>query len=244
LLYHDEMPLESSPDPRANQKARTRRALVDAARAILERGGLPSVADAAAAAHVSRATAYRYFPTQEALLLEITQVGPAVEPVERVLATMTAPDSRERLAELGDTFLPIVFREETAMRTALRAYLDTWLACRGRGEPVPPLREGRRMRWLDAALAPARRELTDRQFRRLRAALALAFGVESLVVMRDVCRLDNDGEAQDVLKWAAMSLLNAGLEEARAAKRRRRTAASRRSASTVSAAGRRVRGSR
>jgi hypothetical protein len=45
------------PDPRAHQKERTRAALVGAAKQLMQRGALPSVAEAAAAARVSRATA-------------------------------------------------------------------------------------------------------------------------------------------------------------------------------------------
>jgi ABC-type lipoprotein export system ATPase subunit len=66
------------------------------------------------------------------------------------------------------------------------------------------------MRWLARALEPAR--LTGAQQRRLKAALALAGGVEALVVMKDVCRLD-DAEAQEVLRWVATVLLEAGLAE-------------------------------
>ncbi|HXR57321.1 MAG TPA: TetR family transcriptional regulator, partial [Casimicrobiaceae bacterium] len=196
-------------------------ALIEAARTLLQDGGMPSVAEAAEAARVSRATAYRYFPTHEALLVEITKVGPAVEPVERALAGLASPDPERRLSDLLDAFNPIVFGEETLMRTALRGYLDTWLATRARGEPAPPLREGRRLRWLDMALAPVRRELTDRQYRHLRAALALTLGSEALVVMRDVCRIDDDTEAANVLKWTALALLRAGLGHARTAKGRR-----------------------
>jgi hypothetical protein len=54
-----------------------------------------------------------------------------------------------------------------------------------------------------------------------RAALALTLGSEALVVMRDVCRIDDDSEAAKVLEWAATALLRAGLAEARAARRRR-----------------------
>jgi AcrR family transcriptional regulator len=176
---------------------------------------------AAEAARVSRATAYRYFPTQEALLVEITKVGPAVEPVEHVLGAMTSQDPEQRLVELLDAFNPIVFREQTVMRTALRSYLDTWLASRARGEPAPPLRQGRRLRWLDKALAPVRPDLTDKQYRHLRAALALTLSIEAVVVMRDVCRIDDDTEAASVLEWAAVALLRAGLGKARARKRRR-----------------------
>jgi hypothetical protein len=66
-----------------------------------------------------------------------------------------------------------------------------------------------------------RRELTDAQWRRLRAALALAVGTEALVVMKDVCRIEDDRQALDVLRWAATTLLRAGLSDALAAKRRR-----------------------
>src|SRR3712207_339108 len=54
---------------RVGQKARTRDALLGAARRLLAQGSTPTVEDAAAAAAVSRATAYRYFPNQRALLV-------------------------------------------------------------------------------------------------------------------------------------------------------------------------------
>jgi hypothetical protein len=102
------------------------------------------------------------------------------------------------------------------MRTALRVYLDTWFENRRAGEESPPVREGRRTRWLDEALKPVRLGMPARDWRRLRAALSLTLGSEALVVMKDVCRLD-DGEALAVLRWAAIALLRAGLDEARAA---------------------------
>src|SRR5437899_214023 len=53
---------------RVKQKQRTREDLVDAARRLIESGDTPRVEDAAEAAGVSRTTAYRYFPSQAALL--------------------------------------------------------------------------------------------------------------------------------------------------------------------------------
>jgi hypothetical protein len=102
------------------------------------------------------------------------------------------------------------------MRTALRTYLDTWLQNRGRDEGAVPVREGRRMRWLDKVLEPARHELGDTQYRRLRCALALTLSIDAVVVMKDVCRTASDREALDVLKWAAVSMLRSGLAERRA----------------------------
>jgi AcrR family transcriptional regulator len=196
---------------RANQKERTRAALVGAARELARAGGAPTVAEAAEHARVSRATAYRYFPTQESLLLEVGDVTPAVASVEEMLEKLTGEDPQERLAALLDKFNPIVVAEEVALRTALRVYLDTWLEARKRGEAAPKVREGRRMRWLDTVLEPVRRQLAKAEWRRLRAALALTLSIDALVVMKDVAQLDDD-EAQAVLRWAALALLRAGLE--------------------------------
>ena len=48
---------------------------MEGARKLLREGKIPSVADAAEAARVSRATAYRYFPTQSALIQEAVHTG-------------------------------------------------------------------------------------------------------------------------------------------------------------------------
>jgi AcrR family transcriptional regulator len=183
------------------------------------RGGTPpTVAEAAEAARVSRATAYRYFPTQETLLIEIAGVSAATAPVEELVNAMPpgggTGDAQERLLRLLDACNRIMFTEEVTMRTALRAYMDTWLESRRNGVEAPVVREGRRMRWLDSTLAPARGHLSEPQWRRLRAALALTLSTEALIVMKDVCRFEDEEEALGVLAWAASALLRAGLDEA------------------------------
>ncbi len=66
---------ESIEDRRVNQKRRTRAAIVTAAKDLIEQRATPTVAQAAEAALVSRTTAYRYFPTQESLLVEVGAVS-------------------------------------------------------------------------------------------------------------------------------------------------------------------------
>ena len=68
------------------------------------------------------------------------------------------------------------------------------------------------MLYLDQLLGGLRAELSAGQWRRLRAALALTMGPEALVVMKDVCRLSAD-EALEVLRWAALALLEAGRKD-------------------------------
>jgi AcrR family transcriptional regulator len=200
-------------DLRAHQKERTRAAVVAAASELLRLGGQPTVAEAAERARVSRATAYRYFPTQEALMLEVSQVNPAAQPVEQWLESL--PDhgaAEERLRALLATFNPIVLKEAVTLRTGLRSYLDAWLEQQRSGEEPAAIREGRRMRWLQEVLAPIKSQLPAARFRRVQQALALTLGTEAMVVLKDVCQA-SDREALAVLDWAAQALLRAALED-------------------------------
>jgi AcrR family transcriptional regulator len=200
-------------DPRANQKARTRGAIVEAAQQVRgETGETPSVAEAATVAGVSRATAYRYFPTQEALELEVADISPDVAATEEALADLATDDVEERLLALLDTFNPVALAKEQHFRRALWVYQDTWLRSHKNAEEAPVVREGRRMRWLDRVLEPLEAMPDDRR-ERLRAALALTLGGDSMVVMKDVCGLDDD-EALDVLRWTAVAILRTALAEA------------------------------
>ena len=198
-------------DPRANQKARTRAAIIAAAQELQREGIAPTIDQAAERARVSRATAYRYFPTKEALAIELSEItDPA--PVEALLGNLTTDDVEQRLLLLIDTFDGIVLAEEEHFRTFTRVSLDTWLRARRNGEDAPVVREGRRMRWLETALAPLD-ELPPEHKQRLQAALALTLGSEAIITMKDVCRLDND-ETVAVLRWAATALLRVALQEA------------------------------
>jgi len=202
-------------DPRANQKDRTRTAIVEAAVELLREDVEPTVPKAAEAARVSRATAYRYFPTQEALLTEVANVHPAVATVDEVVDSLTTDDVERRLALLLDTFNTIVLADETHMRTSLQVFQENWLTARREGNEKPYVRSRRRMRWLDEVLRPLEGDLSEEQLRRLRAALALTVGIDSIVIMKDVCELPDD-EALDVLRWVAEVVLEAGLSDARA----------------------------
>ena len=63
------MDLNPLPAPAARgPRARMRRMMLDAAMRLMQDGLVPSISDVAEAAQVSRATAYRYFPTQSELI--------------------------------------------------------------------------------------------------------------------------------------------------------------------------------
>lgn len=205
----------SRQDPRANQKERTRAAIVDAALDLMRAGTTPTVQAAAEAAKVSRATAYRYFPTQDSLLMELMSITPSTEIVEETLQAERSQDPEERLMNLLDLFNHIVLKEEGQYRAALRIYMDTWLANQnGSPEELPRLRVGRRMRWLEQALEPLRSRMAESDLLRLKRALALTLGIDSVAIMRDVCGIEDDEELLHVLRWTASVILRAAIEQA------------------------------
>ena len=204
---------------RTAQKRRTYLAVLAAAAALVRAGRSPTVAEAAALAGVSRATAYRYFPTQE-FLLAAAALEPAAAAVDQALEAAPAADPVARVDAVAGALHASVVANEAAFRTVLRLTLGGPESVPGE-PPAPdgagprPQRGGRRVRWIETALAPARPRLGPRLARRLADALALVMGPEALIVLRDVCHLE-PAEAERVSRWAAGALVRAGLEEAEA----------------------------
>jgi AcrR family transcriptional regulator len=199
-------------DLRANQKARTRAALVTAASELLREGTSPSVPEAAQRARVSRATAYRYFPTQEALLSELA-ITLNTQPIEQLLTTFDTNDVEQRLVQLLHASVSTALADEELMRNGMRVFLDQWFENRRHGDDTP-IREGRRMRWLDQTLAPLHHQLPPAQLRRLQTALALTLSIEPITIMHDVCHIDDDTEILATLQWAALAMLHTALDTA------------------------------
>jgi AcrR family transcriptional regulator len=198
-------------DPRANQKSRTRQAIIDAALAFIEEGVMPTVVDAAERGKVSRATAYRYFPTQSDLVVALVAVNPTMKEVDAALAGTDSEDPAARLTVLLDAYNPRVLAVEPWMRALLRTILDAWLKSGKDGAQGSHSRVPIRLGWVEEVLAPAT-DLDEKSRRRLAAALTLVLGIEPITILKDICRLD-DEETLDVLSWAAGALLRAGLEE-------------------------------
>ena len=211
-----EMPV-SRQDVRVNhnQRNRTRAAIVEAATALLREGKPPTVAEAAERALVSRATAYRYFPTQESLLLDVANVEALMQPVEELVASFSTGDPAQRLAALVDIFTQTMLSDETLVRTGVRVYMDTWLANQ-RDDSHIPVRAGRRMRYIDEVLRPFGEQLGESGRKRVRCALALTLGTEALIAMKDSAGLDDDEEIVATLVWAAEALLRTALDDVQA----------------------------
>jgi AcrR family transcriptional regulator len=187
---------------RRNQKARTRADLITAARELLAKGVTPTVEAAAAAGSISRATAYRYFPNRQALLVA---AHPKVE-ADSLLGPDPPRDPMDRLDAVVLGLAGIFFESEQTYRTMLRLSLETDLAVRG--ELV--LRKGRRYMWIEDALDPIRANLPQSEFEQLVHAIAAAAGIEALVTLIDLGGLPRERAVQ-VTRWAARALLQSAL---------------------------------
>src|SRR4051794_3636578 len=196
------MPVPYEATGRTRQKHRTRVALVDATRALLARGGDPTVADAAAEAGISRTTAYRYFPNQRELLL-------AAHPETRqtsLLPAGTETDPHRRLDLAMREFTRLTLEWEPQLRTQLRLSLEP-------GATEPALRQGRAIDWIADALSPLRDTHPGLDIRGLAVAIRSATGIESLVWLTDIAGLSRKA-ATTVMRRSARALLDAALADA------------------------------
>ncbi|MEU1162443.1 helix-turn-helix domain-containing protein [Streptomyces sp. NPDC005921] len=195
-------------DGRRNQKLRTRRALLDAAAELLRAGHPVTIADAAEAARVSTATAYRYFSSPQELLRETRTLMRAPD-----LTADLPADPAGRVDAIVSRVADMQLANEPAWRAMLNASLERSLK---QGDDGPedefPVRSRNRLDLTRTALAPLTDTLPPAALRRLTMALTLVYGVESLVSTRDVCELEA-AEAKEVMRWAARSLLDSALRE-------------------------------
>lgn len=189
---------------RRNQKLRTRDALIASARALLARGVSPRVADAAADAGISRTTAYRYFPTQRALLLA---AHPEIEATS--LLTGSAPDDPcQRLESVMREFTRLTIDWEPQLRTQLRLSLEP-------GAEQPVLRQGRAIGWIEDALSPLRQTHPHLDVHRLAVTIRSATGIESFVWLTDIAGIAHP-EAANILCNTAQAILHDALSADRA----------------------------
>lgn len=197
---------------RPNQRHRTRKDLLAAASRLLKQGQSPTIDDVAAEAMVSRATAYRYFPTIESLLVEAPIDDDAPDPAV-LFAGDRSTDPIARVDKAEAALHEMSYRNERQLRLMLAASLQRSVGESRADSPAVPLRQNRREPLIEAALAPVRAQMSQRTYRNLRASLALVFGLESMIVFQDVLNIDA-AAARRIKHWAIRALVRAAMDEA------------------------------
>ena len=130
---------------RANQKLRTRNAIVQAAAELSRTGREVTMSEVAKAALVSEATAYRYFPDLASLLREAI-AGQLPDPAEALAPVAGCDDPVERIAAATEFLLRHVLSRQGVVRALIAATITR------PGEPQA--RPGLRFGLIDSALAP------------------------------------------------------------------------------------------
>jgi AcrR family transcriptional regulator len=185
---------------RVNQKARTRQALIDAARELLARGVVPTMEGAAAAASVSRTTAYRYFPTVRALLIA---AYPHIEQ-RSLLGPHPPADPVERLKIVAENHMRRILANEAQMRSVLRLSLE------GIRPPELPMHQGLRTAWVEDALAPLRGKMPQEDLQRLVHGIGATLGIEAFVYLTDIAKVSRE-EAAAIIRSNALALLRSAM---------------------------------
>jgi AcrR family transcriptional regulator len=188
---------------RANQKARTRKAIVDACRELTRSGAEITMPDVARAAMVSEATAYRYFPDL-VTLLQAALAGLWPAPADALARVAGSADPAERVG-FACAYL---IRGVHAYQGSVRAMISHTIAAPAQAQARP----GIRFDLLDYALAPfaGPADPTDptdpaspgspagpgflppAAMARLKQELAIVVSAEALFVLTDLCGLRVD----------------------------------------------------
>jgi AcrR family transcriptional regulator len=195
--------------PARGVKAATFRLLLGTAMNIIQQAGhIPSVAEVAVRSNVSRATAYRYFPSRSALVTAV--IDSSLGPV-RTLASDN-PSGRERVHELFEQTFPRFKEFEPQLRAAAQLSLEQWALDRAGLLEEEPYRRGHRVRILQHAIEPLAPLMTPAVRNRLHRALSVVYGIEPYVILKDIWGLP-DREVERIALWMADALIDAALKE-------------------------------
>src|SRR5215468_9714687 len=176
---------------RANQKTRTRRAIIDACRDLVRTGAEVTMPEVARRALVSEATAYRYFPDLTSLLAE-TIDGLWPSPAEALAPVESSADPVERVRFASEFLL----RGVLSYQGAVRAMISGTITRPGRAPVLPGIRFG----LIAQALAPFGDGPERAQFKR---DLAVVVSAEALFTLTDLCGLSPDEAVASAARTAA-----------------------------------------
>jgi AcrR family transcriptional regulator len=192
---------------RANQKKRTRDAIVHAAAELMITGRELTMPEIAKAALVSEATAYRYFPDLASLLQE-AMTDQLPDPVQVMAEATDSQDPVERVAVAAEYLV----RHLITRQGVVRAMIAATVTKPGSASARPGLRVG----MIEQALTPLADTLaaTDpAAFERLKLGLFIVVSAEAYFSLVDLHKLDPEAAIAGMVQTAT-TLTRAALTEA------------------------------
>ncbi len=185
---------------RVNQKLKTRIAIIEAAKRLMEKSRKITLEDVAAEAGISRATIYRYFSNVDLLITE-TSLDIYYRTPDELAQDITELPIEERVLYLQEYYNDLAQEHEIAFRR----YLSTALA-----ESVTTtkkIRGSRRVEALKLALAPFKDNIPQEDYTRLINISSVLMGIDALTTSKDVCGLNNQ-ETSKLLRWALSRIIS------------------------------------
>lgn len=202
-------PTEAPPPPSSGVRASTFRLLLDTAMDLIQKDGhIPSIAEVAVRSSVSRATAYRYFPSRSALITAV--VDASLGPVRQL--EHPDLDGPERVHAVFKATFPRFKDFEPQLRAACQLALEQWALQRAGLLEEEPYRRGHRVRILEHAIEPMKKQMTPAARERLHKALSVLYGIESYAILKDMWGM-GEKEIEKTVLWMADALIAASLRE-------------------------------
>lgn len=189
--------------------ARTYKLLLNHAVEISERGHLPSLKELALSAEASKATVYRYFPSHADLVHAM---------MTHSLSNLIGwqPLSATPLQRLHEAY-ELLFEDFRLHETLFRAVLKLTLLPTQTEQQSQRMTHGKqhsrglRIDILKKVIEPLTSQISRHQHDAMLQKLSLLFGIESLVVLRDIWGLDLD-QAKQMLITCAEAFISDNFE--------------------------------
>jgi AcrR family transcriptional regulator len=207
------MTSEPTRPPRPSPRERTSRLLSEAARELLRTGGPLTVQAAADLAGVSRATAYRYFPNNDSVLVHATMPLVDSSSLQPPPPDLSPPDNETpqglpgQASALVRTMGQWAFAHEHELRTFMRLSLEPQ-----RADSINRRASTNRDRWIATLLEGLPAHVSQDARDRLSVALIPLFGADAVIWSTDIAQIDHE-TALDVMAWMAAALVQATLDE-------------------------------
>lgn len=207
------MTSEPTDPPRPSARERTHRLLSKAARDLLRTGGPLTVQAAADLAGVSRATAYRYFPNNDSVLVHATMPLVDSASLQPPPPDLSPPDNETtqglpgRASTLVRTMGQWAFHHEYELRTFMRLSLEPQ-----RADSINRRASTNRDTWIATLLEGLPEHVSKEARDRLSVALTPLFGADAVIWTTDIAQVDHE-TALDVMAWMAAALVQATLDQ-------------------------------
>ena len=182
---------------RTVQKLNTRGKILEAAHRLLEQNKSLSMETVAQEAGVSRATIYRYYSSMDSLATELVlQLN--VPDAQRLADQHKNKSIADGLLGIQNTYLDFILDNESASKAFLGAILSATDTKLERGQ--------NRLQALRNYFGPIGKDLAPDLQEKLIHISVLLMGIESIIVSKDVCGLNNE-ESKETLRWALEMVL-------------------------------------